>query len=351
MNLSSHAKSMTKKSLVVTAACLAATIVAASTSRAAGSPRDPAPRKHTGAITARLFAKVAGHDPGLFGTSLEGAAFDASGHFYFVNTTAPANKPKLMRLDLATRHVTSLYTDKHTMLNCIGFGPKGVMYPCDLRNGRHGGGRVVRYDPATRHLVTVLNEAGSSAVVPDDMTVDSSGNLYIADYQGTPTDPTGRIVLRQADGTASVLLAGLAHPNGITFTGDQTGLWIDRDLSGTLDHVAEQPSSPAAAKPTVTLHTAAYLSLGANAYTDSLTVDGQGNVYLAVYGESEVLIFNPNGRQIGRVTLPASVPHVTHVAIKPGTRRAFVTASGRKGGFIYTFQALAAAPTGQPNGG
>jgi hypothetical protein len=39
------------------------------------------------------------------------------------------------------------------------------------------------------------------------------------------------------------------------------------------------------------------------------------------------------------------------VAIEPGTNRAFATASGPGGGYIYTFQALAAAPAGAPNGG
>ena len=71
----------------------------------------------------------------------------------------------------------------------------------------------------------------------------------------------------------------------------------------------------------------------------------------AVYGAGEVLKFSPAGVQIGRVTLPAAAPHVTHVAIEPGTRHAYVTASGPGGGYIYTFQALAAAPAGLPNGG
>jgi lactonase len=147
------------------------------------------------------------------------------------------------------------------------------------------------------------------------------------------------------------VLTGVAHPNGIVLTPDQTGVWIDEDLSGRLDHVAEGLSSPASTTPVVTLHTASYLSLGANAYTDSLTVDVQGNIYMAVYGASEVLEFDPDGLEIGKVVIPGDAPHVTHVAIRPGTRQAFVTASGPGGGYIYTFRALAAAPVNRPNGG
>lgn len=327
---------------MVAISCMAAVALWVGVGQAASQPGTTA----TSGDTARLFAKVTGTDPGIFGTSLEGAVFDGSGRFYFVDTTAPDGQPKLMSLDLDTREVTDLYTDTGSMLNCIGFGPGGTMYLCDLK-----GRRVVSYDPGDRRLTTVLASVDGRPIVPDDLTVDRAGDMYVADYQGTPTAPTGRIVLRTAAWDASVALRGLAHPNGIVFTPDQTALWIDRDLSGTLDHVAYQLSSPASATPVATLHTASYLSLGASAYTDSLTVDGAGNVYMAVYGGAEVLEFDPHGVRIGRVRFPAGVPNVTHVAIQPGTRRAFATASGPGGGYVYTFQAIAPAPANQYDGG
>jgi len=201
-------------------------------------------------------------------------------------------------------------------------------------------------------VTDVLTNVAGTPFVPDDLTIDpSSGLMYIADYQGTPTAPTGRLIVRKPNGDAGPALPGLSHPNGIVFTPDHSAIWIDQDLSGTLDHVAQQFSSPASTDLTPTLHTAAYLNLGTNAYTDSLTTDGAGNVYMAVYGAGEVLEFNPDGKQIGRVVFPSNAPKVSHVAIQPGTRRAFATASGPGGGYIYTFTAIAPAPAGVPNGG
>lgn len=333
--------SLLGKSLVLAAVCLTAGLLWT------GVGRGSAPSKQSAAAdtTAELFAKVTGPDPGVFGTSLEGAAFDAHGQFYFVNTTAPAGQPKLMSLDLTTRTVSDLYTDNSSMLNCVGFAPEGTMYLCDLK------GKIVKFDPAKHKLTDVLTKVGHSAIVPDDMAIAGNGDMYIADYQGAPTAPTGRILVHHADGTTDVALSGLAHPNGIVFTPDQQSLWVDEDLSGKLDHVAYQLSSPAATTPIATEHTASYLNLGANAYSDSLTTDGQGNIYMAVYGAHEVLEFNSAGLRVGRVEFPDNVPNVTHVAIQPGTNRAFATASGPDGGYIYTFQALAAAPANAPNGG
>jgi lactonase len=357
-------KTLTRPRYVVTVAATCACLVAAllwtttGSGRASslpargmsadGSPAVPSPPwgGTLRVLTARLFAKVAGPDPGPFGTNLEGASFDRQGGLYFVNTTAPAGKPKIMTLDLASRKVTGLYTDSSSQLNCLVFDRSGTMFVCDLK-----GGRVARFNPSSRTLSTVLDRVAGSSLTPDDLAIDQAGDMYIADYRGTPTAPTGRIVLRQPDGAASVVVTGLAHPNGIVFTPDEHALWVTEDLSAKLDQIAEQLSSPAATTPAPTVHTAAYLSLGAEAYADSLTTDGQGNVYLAVYGGREVLIFSPAGIQIGRVELPASAPRVTHVAIKPGTRDAFVTASGPGGGYIYTFTALAPAPAGSPNGG
>lgn len=304
-----------------------------------------APQQHQpGNTQAQLFATVTGVDPGPLGTGLEGAAFDAKGNFYFVDTEAAPGAPKLMTLDLATRKPSTLYTDNTSMLNCIGVAPDGTMYLCDLR------GKVDTLNRAAGTLTDVLDNLGGTPIVPDDLAVAPNGDVYLADYQGTPGDPPGRII-KLSGGAATLQLSGLSHPNGIVFTPDYSGLWIDQDLGNTLDHVAYQFRNPANLAPTPIPHTASYLSLGANAYTDSLTVDGAGNVYLAVYGAGAVLEFNPQGIQIGKVSFPASAPNVTHVAIQPGTRRAFVTASGPGGGYIYTFQALAAAPTGMPNGG
>src|SRR5215813_2195718 len=109
-------RSLLGKSLVIAAVCLTTGLLWTGVGRGSAPASESA-----NTTTAELFTKVAGPDPGVFGTSLEGAAFDAQGQLYFVNTTAPAGQPKLMSLDLDTRAVSNLYTDQSSMLNCVGF--------------------------------------------------------------------------------------------------------------------------------------------------------------------------------------------------------------------------------------
>ena len=337
-----------KKNRIIALLAAVAAVTSVSASGEALATSGSALASDPSQTTATLVAKVADPQPGPFGASLEGPAFDGKGTFYFVDTTAATGQPMLMTMDLATDQVSTLYKNapgQNTMLNCIGFAPDGVMYLCDLR------GRIATFNPATQQLKTVLDRVGGQPVVPDDLTIAPNGDMYIADYKGTPAAPTGRVLLRPATGKPSVAAGGLAHPNGIVLTGKLDGVWVDEDLAGRLDHIGPGFSSPASTTLENVVHTVAYLGLGASDFTDSLTIDGAGNIYMAVYGGSEVLEFDPNGVQIGRVVVPGDAPNVTHVAIQPGTQNAYVTASGKDGGYIYRFTALAAAPAGAPNGG
>ncbi|MBS1881672.1 MAG: SMP-30/gluconolactonase/LRE family protein [Actinobacteria bacterium] len=279
-------------------------------------------------------AKVAGADPPSafsYGTNLEGAAFDAHGDLYFVDTTAPAGQPKILRLNVATKKLTDLYTDRTSAFTGLAFSPKGGIYLCDL-----GGGRVVRYHPAS-HSVSPVPVRGVGAIAPDDLAFDRAGDMYITDYQGTPNSPTGRVIRRAPNGSAGVLLNGLAEPNGIALTPDESALWLSEDLANRVDYVSLSAFGTGAA----VLHVAQYLDIGAAAYADSITVDQEGNAYEAIWNAGEVLIYSPAGMVIGKVSLPKSAPWTTHVAIKPGTRQAYVTTAGPGGGYVYRFKALA----------
>jgi lactonase len=69
---------------------------------------------------------------------------------------------------------------------------------------------------------------------------------------------------------------------------------------------------------------------------DSMRVDADGNVYVAIYGQGRVLAFNRNGIPIGQVLLPGrSEGHnlqSTSMAIRPGTNDLYVVTNDGQAG-------------------
>jgi lactonase len=87
-------------------------------------------------ITAHHFAQVAPLDPpGSLGhiTSLEGPAFGPDGDLYMVHSTAPADQPKVIALDLGTRKVRGIRKDPTSLYASLQFSPAdGRIYLTDL---------------------------------------------------------------------------------------------------------------------------------------------------------------------------------------------------------------------------
>jgi lactonase len=69
---------------------------------------------------------------------------------------------------------------------------------------------------------------------------------------------------------------------------------------------------------------------------DSMRVDADGNLYVAIYGQGRVLAFNRNGIPIGQVLLPGREQghnlQSTSVAIRPGTNDLYIVTSDGAGG-------------------
>ena len=69
---------------------------------------------------------------------------------------------------------------------------------------------------------------------------------------------------------------------------------------------------------------------------DSMRADSDGNLYVAMYGQGRVLVFNRNGIPIGQMLLPAGMKGhnllSTNMAIKPGTNDLYIVTNDGKGG-------------------
>lgn len=300
-------------------------------------------------VPATRYAKVADLDPPSgFGplTVLEGPAFGPDGKLYFVDLTAPAGGPKILKFDVRTKAVTPVYRDADSGFSSLQFSPAdGKIYATDFKNGK-----IDRLNPDGSGFTTVFSgPVEGRTMVPDDLAFDKAGNMYVADYHGSPWDPTGRIVRFDADGThPTVLQGGLSAPNGISFNADYSALWVGEYSTGREALFTLAPDG----KSVVESRVAMTANIGGHGF-DSNAVDAAGNVYQVVIGTGKILVWNDHGDLIGTIMVPDErgwEPLVSNLVIKPGTTDGYITVGGKDGGYIYSFRAFAPG-TPQSNGG
>lgn len=333
---------------VLVAACV--TGAAAEGSEPAGADRSTSTAK---TITARYFAQVAPLDPpGSLGhiTSLEGPTFGPDGELYMVHSTAPADQPKVIALDLRTRKVRGIHKDPTSLYASLQFSPAdGKIYLTDLN------GKIDRMNPdGTGYTTVVSGSVLGRQLAPDDIAFDQKGAMFVTDFQGTPWEPTGRVIRFDPDGThPTVLMDGLAGANGISFDPEYSALWVSEFRAGRVDYLplSADRTKPAGgyAAPSVGM----YGNEGVGGL-DSNAVDADGNVYQCAFGDGKVYVYSPHGTLLATIVVPQTMPAPqllsTNLVIKPGTHDGYLVVGGDNGGFVYTFRALGLGDA-QSNGG
>ena len=309
-------------------------------------------RRPAGQVARQVLQVSAPHEQtGM--TLLEGPVFGPDGSLHVVDVTAPAGSAKVLRIDLDRREATPVLTQGNGAYTSAQISPfDGRLYLTDIV-----GGKIDSVELDGTDLRTVFSGPVDGTVMqPDDMAFDHEGTMYVSDTTGHDQpggEPRGRIVRIERDGSAAtVLAAGLPAPNGISFTPGFTGLLVSEYSANRIDHLGLTPDGTAL----TSAHPAVHVSPG-DAQVDSTAVDAAGNVYQGLHRQARVLVFAPTGELLS--TIEAPVPEgaaargqysATNIAIRPGTRDAYVTVSGPAGGFIHSFRALAGG-TQQSNGG
>jgi gluconolactonase len=135
---------------------------------------------------------------------------------------------------------------------------------------------------------------------PNDLVVRSDGNVYFTDPSwqlGTRSSETG------VEGFYRVSPAGVvtripvtpARPNGVTLSPDERTLYVGGQSGGIFAIPLDADGSPDTPVPF------------ADGSTDGMTVDCAGNVYVT---SGDVVVFDPSGTELGRITLDRSPSNV-----------------------------------------
>jgi lactonase len=279
-----------------------------------------------------------GKEPVLF----EGGAFGPEGNFVFANVLAKPGGPKIISLDPKTKKWKTIHTDKNGTYTSTQFDSKGNLWVTDF------GGKIDVMKPDGSGFRTTYS--GKFAEASDDISFDRQGNIFVTDTDGTPWKPTGEVALFNPQGKKPRTLMGhLAAANGISFTPDYEHLWVSEYTGQRENYLTLNKNHTALAEAQVGMHGSPGIG-----HFDSNMVDAAGNIYQCVNEDGKILVWNPHGELVETVrikqNLGAPEMSATNLAIKPGTRTAYVVVGGQAGGFVYTFKTLAKGFAGS-NGG
>ncbi|MEP7245930.1 MAG: SMP-30/gluconolactonase/LRE family protein [Gammaproteobacteria bacterium] len=265
------------------------------------------------------------------GLQLEGASFDRNGDLLFVDVFGGT----IFRLTAAKKLSVVLPANP---LGAAGLAihKGGRIFVAGLGNFVDTGS-LFWINPDGSNLTTIV--PASAGYLADDLIFDANGGFYFSDFRGASTTPVGGIYYVSPDlKTITPVLPRMAIANGVCLSPDGKALWATETGAGRLHKV--ELSAPA---------TIARFGTEVPYYfngfaPDSIRADSAGNVYVAMYSQGRVLVFNPNGIAIGQILLPKRESghnlRTTTVGFFPGTDdMVILTNDGDAGEGAWIFRA------------
>lgn len=190
----------------------------------------------------------------------EGPAVDAAGNVFFSDIP----NDRIHKIGVDGR--VSVFKEDTGGVNGLMFGPGGRLYAC--QSGRK---RIVSYSPDGRESVI------AEGVESNDLAVNARGEIYF-------TDPANhRVWFISANGNKRVVHEGIAFPNGVRFSPDQSFLTV-ADTAGrwVWSFLVQPDGSLADAVPFHRLEIPDEVESGTlRSGADGMTVDTDGFLYVA----------------------------------------------------------------------
>ncbi|MBD5538618.1 MAG: SMP-30/gluconolactonase/LRE family protein [Desulfovibrio sp.] len=221
---------------------------------------------------------------------LEGAVFDSAGNLYFCDVTGGKVRKLTPENELSDHVVLD------GLAPCgLAFGPDGRLFMAVKDPGGKAGSILAVAGEGSRPEVVVGAEQG---YLPNDLVFDGKGGFYFSDCKGASTVTGGGIVYRAPDGALTTVIPNMAQANGVALSPDDSVIWAT-------EYAREQLHKTTVKNATEIVPFRSHIPYRFTGRgPDSMRVDADGNVYVAMMSQGRVLIFNPNGFPIGQILLP-----------------------------------------------
>lgn len=191
------------------------------------------------------------------------------------------------------------------------FAPNGNLIVADRLGG------IQSVDPKTGKRTQIHSQYVTAQFRGlNDLVFDSTGGYYFTEPYGSDAlNKVGRVfyVAPGEDSKPEVFVEGMAYPNGIAVSADGQKVFISEFAENRVLVVPSKHSKNIFATPLV------FARLVGGIGPDGLTVDSEGNLYVAHFGAGEVAIFDASGFPYGIIRLPeGAAPFSTNLVIHDG---------------------------------
>ncbi|QMU27674.1 SMP-30/gluconolactonase/LRE family protein [Adhaeribacter radiodurans] len=249
---------------------------------------------------------------------LEGPVMSPDGLLYFSDFSEQTRTGIIWTLNPQTRAYKA-FRSPSGMANGLAFDANGDLIVCEQAGG--GGRRVTKTNMKTGITRIIAGQYRNKPFnSPNDLSIDAEGRIYFTDPSYVVNDPVEQNLMGvyriDNDSSVHLVAANVNKPNGIAVSPDQKTLYVvNCDYPGNGNRWF-LPEEKAVVKPNGEGSILAFelkedgslqapsklIEFGNSIAPDGMTVDADGNLYIAV--GSRVVVYDPNGTKLSEIKCP-----------------------------------------------
>ena len=219
----------------------------------------------------------------------------------------------------------------------------GRLFICYLGDFKSTGGIFATTDKGDQ-FEEIISELNTEYCI-DDMVFDRKGGFYFTDFRGYSTHPLGGVYYVSPDfQKVTPVIQNISVANGVALSTDERVLWVTETTTNRLHRIELEEDGVTIAPFGATIP---YYFTGHEG-PDSCCIDSDDNLYVAMYGQGRVLVFNKKGYPIGQILIPGRdeghMLRSTHPQFIPDTNQLIICSNDIEmggGSMLYTVNGFA----------
>ena len=286
-------------------------------------------------VTAEPWVKIS--DKGL---QLEGLNFNREGQLFLLDVF----EGNIFKVNPATKEVTTKFQSVKDNPAAIKVHKDGRLFICYLGDFKTTGGIFATTEKGEQ-IEEIISDLNTEYCI-DDMVLTVKADFISLILEVFYTT-FGRCLLCRSDfKTVTPIIQNISVANGIALSTDEKVLWVTETTTNRLHRIALEDDGVTIAPFGATIP---YYFTGHEG-PDSCCIDSNDNLYVAMYGQGRVLVFNKRGYPIGQILMPGrddgKMLRTTHPQFIPGTNQLIICTNdienhSEGGSMLYTVNGFA----------